>query len=99
MATELIMEYRYILKSMGIEPDGPVLLLENNNSVVLNCTIPSSVLKKKHNTYSYHRIKETVAAEIIKFSHIPTVMNYTDINTKSLTSSVFYDKINSLLFR
>ena len=31
---------------MGVEPDKPVLLLDNNNSVILNCTIPSSVLKK-----------------------------------------------------
>ena len=57
MATELIMEYRYILKSMDIEPDGPVLLLDNNNSVVLNCTMPSSVLKKTQHLFisSYKR--------------------------------------------
>ena len=37
---------------MGVEPDGPVLLLDNNNSVILNYTIPNSVLKK-NTTFVY----------------------------------------------
>ena len=47
VATELIQEYRYLLRMLGTEPDGPALMLGDNNSVVLNCTMPSSVLKKE----------------------------------------------------
>jgi hypothetical protein len=38
--------------------DGPALMLGDNMSVVLNTAVPSSVLKKKHNAISYHRVRE-----------------------------------------
>ena len=47
VAPELILEYRYTLRMLGVEPDDPSLFLGDNNSVVLNCTMPNSVLKKK----------------------------------------------------
>jgi hypothetical protein len=46
---ELILEIRYMLRSLGVALDGPELMLGDNVSVVLNATVPSSVLKKKHN--------------------------------------------------
>ena len=44
-AVELIMEVRYALRMMGVPFDGPALMLGNNNSVVLNTTMPNSMLK------------------------------------------------------
>ena len=99
MATELVMEYRYILRSMGAEPDGPAMMLGDNNSVVLNCTMPSSVLKKKHSACSYHQIREAIAGKIIKFAHIPSEMNYADILTKPLSGQAYYRLVKPLLFR
>jgi hypothetical protein len=49
ISLELILEIRYMLRSLGVVLDGPALMLGENVSVVLNTTIPSSVLKKKHN--------------------------------------------------
>jgi hypothetical protein len=49
VATELILEVRYMLRSLGVALDGPALMLDDNTSVVLNTTVPSSVLKKEHN--------------------------------------------------
>jgi hypothetical protein len=46
VATELILEVRYILRSLGVALDGPALMLGDNMSVILNTTVPSSVLKK-----------------------------------------------------
>jgi len=63
IATEVVLEYRYSLRMMGVEPDGPALMLADNNSVVLNCTMPSSVLMKKHNTRAYHRVCEAIAGK------------------------------------
>ena len=63
MATELILEYRYMLRMMGSAPDGPALMLGDNNSAVLNCTMPNSVLKKKASPCSYHRVREAVVSE------------------------------------
>ena len=79
VATELIQEYRYLLRMMGTEPDGPALMLGDNNSVVLNCTMPSSVLKKKASACSYHKVRECIASGVMKFTHIPSEMNYADI--------------------
>jgi hypothetical protein len=50
--------------------DGPSLMLGDNMSVILNTTVPSSVLKKKHNAIAYHRVREAIAARIMRFSYI-----------------------------
>lgn len=39
---EQIMEYRYGLHMMGVPLNGPLLMLGDNNSMVVNTTIPSS---------------------------------------------------------
>jgi hypothetical protein len=39
-------------------------------SVVLNTTVPSSVLKKKHNAITYHRVREAIVARILRFAYI-----------------------------
>jgi hypothetical protein len=48
IAMELILEVRYMLWSLGVALDGPELKLGDSMTVVLNTTIPSSFLKKKH---------------------------------------------------
>ena len=68
--TELILEYRYALHAMEVKPDGPLLLIVDNNSVVLNCTMPTLVLKKKHNVVAYHRVREAIACGIMKITYI-----------------------------
>jgi hypothetical protein len=64
VATELILEVTYMLRSLGVALDGSALMLGDNMSVVLNTTVPSSVLKKKHNAIAYHRVREAIAARI-----------------------------------
>ena len=64
MAIDLIIEMIHSLKSLGMPIDGPALLLGDNQSVVLNTTVPSSVLKKKHNAVAFHCIHEAIAARI-----------------------------------
>ena len=99
VATELILEYRYALRMMGAEPDGPALLLGDNNSVVLNCTMPSSVLKKKASACSYHRVREAIACGIMNFAHISSDMNYADILTKPVPGPHIPKLVCPLLFQ
>ena len=68
IATELILEVRYMLQSLGVALDGPALMLGDNMLVVLNTSVPSSVLKKKHNAIAYHRVREAIAAKILRFA-------------------------------
>ena len=84
---------------MGVEPDGPDLMLGDNNSVVLNYTMPNSILKKKHAACNYHRVREAIPGGAVAFSHIPSKMNYSDILTKPLSGSTFMNLVKTLLFR
>ena len=99
VATELIMEMRYNLRMIGVPLEGPALLLGDNMSVVLNTTVPSSVLKKKHCAIGYHRVREAIAAKILRFAHIPSETNIADVLTKPLVGETFYSIIKSLFFR
>ena len=99
IATELILEYRNNLRMMGVEPDGPGLMLGDNNSVVLNCTMPNSVLKKKHAACNYHRVREAIASGAVAFAHIPSTMNYADVLTKPLGGIAFQELVRPILFR
>lgn len=96
--TESILEYRYMLMMMGARLEKSTLLLGDNNSIVLNVKIVSSVLKKKHSVVSCHKIKETIVVGIVKFSHIFSEYNYADILTKKLRSNKFMDLVKPLLF-
>ena len=99
MATELILEHRNNLRMMEVEPDEPALLLGDNNSVVLNCTMSHSVLKKKHEACNCHRVQEAIASGAMKFAHIRSDCNCADILTKPLSGSAFMNLVRPLLFR
>ena len=99
IATKLILETRYMLRCLGVNLDGPALMLGDNMSVVLNTTVPSSVLKKKHCSINYHRVRETIAAKIMRFAHINSEHNLSDLMTKALGGKIFYQLVKGLLFR
>ena len=84
---------------LGVKVEQESLLLGDNLSVVLNTTIPSSQLKKKHNAIAYHRVREAVAASIIRFAHIDSKENIADILTKSVDKATFYHLTKKCLFR
>ena len=98
-AVELILEYRYKLRMMGANMEESALMLGDNKSVVLNTTMPSSVLKKKHCTVSYHKIREMIACNVLRFTSISSEQNYADVLTKPLCRATFRRLINPLLFR
>jgi hypothetical protein len=82
IATELILEIRYMLRSLGVALDRPALMLGDNISIVLNTTVPSSVLEKKHNEIAYDREREAIAERIMRFAYIKGKPNVSDVLTK-----------------
>jgi hypothetical protein len=72
VATELILEVRFMLRSLGVDLEGPTL---DNMSVVLNTSVPSSVLKKKHNAIAYHCVREAIAARVMRFAYVKSGEN------------------------
>jgi hypothetical protein len=71
----------------------------DNMSVILNTTVPSSQLKKKHNAIAYHRVREAIAANMIRFAHIRSETNVADLLTKPLPVDGFEKLIRPILFR
>jgi hypothetical protein len=98
IATELILEVRFMLRSFSVDLDNPGLMLVMNMSVVLNTSIPSRVLKKKHNVNSYHCVREAIAAKVVRFAYVKIDENVSDILTKSLRNEKFHDLVKNFLF-
>lgn len=84
---------------LGIELEDKTMLVGDNMSVVLNTTIPSSSLKKKHLACSYHRIREAIAGGFVVFGYIPSEANLADVGTKPLGTFAFHRLIDPYLFR
>ena len=51
--------------------------------VVLNTSLPSNSLKKKHNAITYHKVRKAVSAKLARESHIDGKDNIADILTKA----------------
>jgi hypothetical protein len=88
-----------MLRSLGVVLNGPALILGDNMSVVLNTTVPSSVLKKKHNRIAYHRVREAIAARIMRFAYIKCEEHVSDMLTKPLSNEKFNYLMKRWLFR
>jgi hypothetical protein len=91
------MDFQYKIRMMGIPLLGPSKVLCDNNSMVLNTTLPSSTLKKKHNAIAYHRVREAVAAKIVKVNHIKGSDNIADILTKPVDGTTFRKHVKACL--
>ena len=97
-AVEVLQDYRYMLTMMGAQVEETALMLGDNKSVVLNTTMPSSVLKKKHCAVNYHKVREACAT-FLRFAHVDSTENYADILTKPLGKDAFKRLTKPLLFR
>ena len=69
---------------MGIPVDGPSYIFGDNKSVLVNSSIPTSVLKKKSNSIAYHFVREGCAADEWRVTYVNTNDNVADLLTKPL---------------
>ena len=84
---------------LGARVEERSVMIGDNMSVVLNTTLPSSALKKKHLACNYHRVREAIAGKIIDFGHINSGENLADICTKPLAGPQFSHLLKEYLFR
>lgn len=99
IAVEMIISLRYFLYMLGANLEPCSHLLGDNMAVVLNTTIPSSALKKKHQACNYHKVRESIAAGFIKYGHIKSEDNLADLLTKPLGRIAFERLTSKYLFR
>ena len=97
-ATDMIEGLRYKLRMMGIPVDGATNVFCDNESVVKNCSMAESTLKKKHNAISYHRVREAQASSMIRVAHEPGKKNVADILTKSVPGPTLRELIKRILW-
>ena len=62
---EKVISVRYILRCLGVKVTKPTNILGDNRSVILNSTVPSLLLKKKHIAIAYYKTREATAAGIV----------------------------------
>ena len=78
---------------LGVPLAGPATMLGDNLSVVINISVPSSQLKKKHQAICYNQVREAITAGALIFVNIPSELNSADCLTKLLGG----DKLNPLI--
>jgi len=98
IALEAILEIRYKLRMMGIGFQHTSTILCDNQAVIINTQFPTSSLKKKHNAVAFHKIREAVAAGVIRTAHIRSENNISDILTKPKGPLEYYKHLKSLLY-
>ena len=96
-ATEQIIDMRLTLKYLGVPLKSKTYMFGDNKSVVTSATIPHSVISKRHNMLSYHRVREAIAAKIIIFVWIKTHHNIADILSKFWEHASVYPMIQLIL--
>ena len=84
---------------MMVPIDGPMSAFCDNGSVVANTTKPESALKKKHNAIACHRVREAVAAEIIRVAWVKGDCNLADCLAKCLPSVRLKELIRCVLWQ
>jgi hypothetical protein len=83
---------------MGIPIDGPAWMIGDNQRVITSSTIHHSNLNKRHNAFSYHRVREAIAANILYLIHINGKLKPSDVLTKFLSWAKFMPHIQPFLF-
>jgi hypothetical protein len=83
---------------MGIPIRTPCITFCDNETAIRNSTIPESMLKKKHNSIAYHRVREAVAADILRIGYIPSSDNLADMFTKPLPRAKIHEFCEQILY-
>ena len=96
-AVEETISIRYMLRCLGVAVEYPTPICGDNAGVILNATIPSSLLKKKHVAIAYHKTREMTAAGAVHPVKIGGEDNYADVLTKPQTNKAFAKLVGGVL--
>ena len=97
-ARDLIISLRHKLRMFGVPLEGPAQVFCDNQGVVLNTSVPESVLTKKHNAINYHAVREAAAAGILEVIKEDTQTNSADLFTKVLHADRRRKLLGSILY-
>ena len=95
-ANELIVDIRQTLSYLGVPIKSKAYMIGDNKSVMTNSMVPHSLLSKRHNILSYHRVREAIAAKILVFHWCDSSQNKSDILSKHREFSKVFHIIRDL---
>ena len=98
IATDQIIDLRTTLRYLGVPVNGESYMFGDNQSVVTSSTIPHSSLNKRHNALSYHRVREAVAAGIVRFHFKRGKTNPADVLSKHTGHADAWPLVKPMLF-
>ena len=96
-AVEEVISVRYMLRCLGVRVTKPTHIMGDNRSVILNSTLPSSLLKKKHIAIAYHKTREAAAAGIVHPLKTKGDWNFADVCTKSQTRKIHATLVGGMM--
>jgi len=96
-AVEEVVAIRYMLRCLGVKVSHPSLILGDNRSVIINATVHSSLLKKKHVAIAYHLTREATAARTVHPLKTKSEWNFADVLTKALARKPFACLVDGIL--
>ena len=73
-----------LVKSLGLDLDGPILLQGDNHGAIKLSQNPITHSRSKHIDIRHHFVRDLVEREVIQLQYIPTDQNIADILTKAL---------------
>ena len=97
-AVDQIIDIRIDLRYLGVPVREQTYMFGDNESVVKNSTLPHSVLHKRHNALSYHRVREAIASGFLRFYHIRSECNPADLLSKHWGFVEAWPRLRPLLF-
>ena len=95
-ATEQIVDIRQTLRFLGGPIKSKAYMFGDNKSVVTSSSVLHSLLSKRHNILSYHRVREDIAAKILVFHWCDSSQNKSDILSKHWELSMVFHIIRDL---
>ena len=95
---EQIIALRNTLRYLGVPVIGPSYMFGDNDSVVNSSTKIDAKLHKRHIALSFHRVRESIAADICHFFHLSGQFNPADILSKHWSYNCIWDLLQPLMF-
>ena len=80
---------RHLLTDLNIEPQGPMVIHEDNQSAIAMTKSPQFHRRSKHISIKYHFIRDVVMDGRVEVKYCPTQEMVADMLTKGLPKNVF----------
>ena len=95
--TEYLRGLRYKLRMFGIPVGEPAFVYGDNQSVLVNSSMPASTLKKKSQLIAFHFVLEGCAADEWRTIYVNTNLKVADLMTKPLAGEKCWGFVRMLL--